>query len=147
MPKGWYEKIDQVLSQQCFAASVAKQHSSTTPVAFHTPTPTRNTPSRDPNAMDIDSKEKPRKLTPEEREKCFKEGHCIRCRQKGVTIYFSLFLFQPASLDLTVTLSPCHLTTSPPLHLISSLPYHLVIPPSRPRPRLVLVSSPISEYP
>ena len=82
-PKGWYEKIDQFLSQRHFAASVAKQHSSRTPVAFHTPTPTRSTPSRDPNAMDVDTKEKPRKLTPEEQERCFKEGRCLCCRQKG----------------------------------------------------------------
>ena len=82
-PKGWYEKIDQFLSQQHFAASVAKQHSSRTPIAFHTPTPTRSTSSRDPNAMDVDTKEKPCKLTPEERERCFKEGCCLRCRQKG----------------------------------------------------------------
>ena len=81
--RGWYEKIDQFLSQRCFAASVAKQHSSRTPVAFHTPAPTRNAPSRDPNAMDIDTKEKPRKLTLEERERCFKEGCCLQCRQKG----------------------------------------------------------------
>ena len=66
MPKGWYEKIDQFLSQRRFVALVAKQHSSRTLVAFHTPAPTRNVPSRDPNAMDVDTKEKPRKLTPEE---------------------------------------------------------------------------------
>ena len=83
MPKGWYEKIDQFLSQRHFAASVAKQHSSRTLVAFHTPAPTRNVLSRDPNAMDVDTKEKPRKLTPEERERCFKEGRCLQCRQKG----------------------------------------------------------------
>ena len=65
-PKGWYEKIDQFLSQRHFAASVTKQHSSKTQLAFHTPTPTRNITSRDPNAMDIDTKEKPQKLTPEE---------------------------------------------------------------------------------
>ena len=33
--------------------------------------------------MDVDTKEKPKKLTPEERDRCFKEGHCLRCRQKG----------------------------------------------------------------
>ena len=82
-PKGWYEKIDQFLSQRRFAASVAKQHSSRTPVAFHNPTTTRNTPSRDPNALDVDINERPKKLTPEERDKCFKEGRCLRCRQKG----------------------------------------------------------------
>ena len=82
-PKGWYEKIDQFLSQRHFAASVAKQHSSRTPAAFHTPVPTRNTPSRDPNAMDVDTNEKPKKLTLEEQDKCFKEGRCLRCRKKG----------------------------------------------------------------
>ena len=82
-PKGWYEKIDQFLSQRRFAVSVAKQHSSRTPVAFHTPTSTRNTPSRDPNAMDVDINERPKKLTLEERDKCFKEGRCLRCRKKG----------------------------------------------------------------
>ena len=82
-PKGWYEKIDQFLSQRCFAASVTKQHSTRTPIAFHTPAPTGNAPSRDPNAMDVDTKNKPCKLTPEEQERCFKEGHCLRCRQKG----------------------------------------------------------------
>ena len=82
-PKAWYEKIDQFLSQKHFAAAVAKQYSSHTPFTFHTPTPTRSTPSRDPNAMDVDYKDKPKKLTQEEREKCFKEGHCLRCRQKG----------------------------------------------------------------
>ena len=83
MPKGWYEKIDQFLSQRRFAASVAKQHSSRTPVAFHTPSPMKNTPSRDPNAMDVDINERPKKCTPEERDKCFKEGRCLRCRKKG----------------------------------------------------------------
>ena len=78
-PKGWYKKIDQFLSQRRFTALVAKQHSSRTPVAFHTPAPTRNAPSRDPNAMDVDTKERTKKLTPEEREKCFKEGRCLRC--------------------------------------------------------------------
>ena len=58
-PKGWYKKIDQFLSQRRFAALVTKQHSSRTPVAFHTPALTRSTPSRDPNAMDVDTKEKP----------------------------------------------------------------------------------------
>ena len=33
--------------------------------------------------MDVDSKNKPRKLTPEEWERCFKEECCLRCRQKG----------------------------------------------------------------
>ena len=82
-PKGWYEKINQFLSQRRFAALVAKQHSSRTPVAFHTPIPSRNASSKDSNAMDVDSKDRPRKLTPEEWERCFKEGHCLRCRQKG----------------------------------------------------------------
>ena len=76
-PKGWYKKINQFLSQRHFMASVAKQHSSRTPIAFHTPAPTRNTPSRDPNAMDVDTKDKLRKLIPEERERCFKEGRCL----------------------------------------------------------------------
>ena len=82
-PKGWYDKIDQFLSQRHFAASVAKQHSSRTLVAFHNPAPMRSTPSRDPNAMDVDTKKKPHSLTPEERERCFKEGRCLHCRQKG----------------------------------------------------------------
>ena len=33
--------------------------------------------------MGIDSKDRPCKLTPEERERCFKEGRCLHCRQKG----------------------------------------------------------------
>ena len=33
--------------------------------------------------MDVDFKEKPRKLTLEEQERCFKEGCCLHCRQKG----------------------------------------------------------------
>ena len=33
--------------------------------------------------MDVDINERPKKLTPEERDKCFKEGRCLRCRQKG----------------------------------------------------------------
>ena len=33
--------------------------------------------------MDVDTNEKPKKLTPEERDKCFKEGRCLRCRKKG----------------------------------------------------------------
>ena len=82
-PKGWYEKINQFLSQRHFVALVVKQHSSRTPIAFHTPAPARSTPSRDSNAMDIDTKEKLKKLTPEERERCFKEGHCLLCQQKG----------------------------------------------------------------
>ena len=33
--------------------------------------------------MDVDTNEKLKKLTPEERDKCFKEGRCLRCRKKG----------------------------------------------------------------
>ena len=33
--------------------------------------------------MDVDSKDRPHKLTPEEWERCFKEGRCLRYRQKG----------------------------------------------------------------
>ena len=81
--KGWYEKIDLFLSQRRFAAAVAKQHSSRTPITYHSPAPTKTSPSRDPDTMDVDTKERPRKLTPEERNRCFKEGRCLRCRQKG----------------------------------------------------------------
>ena len=55
--KGWYEKIDLFLSQRRFAAAVAKQHSSRTPIAYHSPTPAKTIPSRDPNAMDVDTRE------------------------------------------------------------------------------------------
>ena len=44
MTKGWYEKIDQFLSQRHFAATRAKQHSSWTLVAFHSPPPPRTFP-------------------------------------------------------------------------------------------------------
>ena len=33
--------------------------------------------------MDVDVNKRPKKLTPEERDKCFKEGRCLRCREKG----------------------------------------------------------------
>ena len=82
-PKAWYEKINQFLSQKHFAIAVAKQHSSCTPTTFHTPTSPRNTPIHDPNAMDVDQQIRPRRLTNEERLKCFKEGWCLRCRQTG----------------------------------------------------------------
>ena len=73
MLKGWYKKIDLFLSQKCFAAVIAKQHSSRTPIVFHSPLPAQSSPAIDPNAMDIDYR-KPKKLTPKEREICFKEG-------------------------------------------------------------------------
>ena len=37
----------------------------------------------------------------------------------SVTIYFSLFLSRVHSASPTLTLSPCHLVTSPPCHLIT----------------------------
>ena len=33
--------------------------------------------------MDVDTQERPKKLTPEEWDKCLKEGRCLRCRKKG----------------------------------------------------------------
>ena len=33
--------------------------------------------------MDIDYKERPQKLMQEEQDRYFKEGHCLRCWQKG----------------------------------------------------------------
>jgi len=53
-----------------------------------TPTPwhSDNKKSKDPDAMDVDKRQNrtaPAKLTPVEREKCFKEGRCFACREKG----------------------------------------------------------------
>ena len=42
----------------------------------------QTTPKSDPYAMDVDAV-KIEKLTQEEREKCFKEGRCLRCRKTG----------------------------------------------------------------
>ena len=46
----------------------------------------QNTPapqtSRDPNAMDVDMV-RLKKLTPQERAKCMKEGRCFKCRKVG----------------------------------------------------------------
>ena len=89
-PKGWYEKINQFLSQWHFAASVAKQHSSRTPIAFHTPTPTRSTPSKDPNAMDVDTKEQPMKLTLEERENASRKGVVSTADKRAIWLPLAL---------------------------------------------------------
>ena len=43
---------------------------------------TSTTTARDPNAMEVDAI-KVAKLTKEERERCMKEGLCLRCRKKG----------------------------------------------------------------
>jgi len=42
--------------------------------------------AKDPDAMDVDKRQNraaPAKLTPAEREKCFKEGRCFACQEKG----------------------------------------------------------------
>ena len=43
---------------------------------------TLTTPAKDPNAMEVDTI-KVAKLSKEERERCMKEGLCLRCRKKG----------------------------------------------------------------
>ena len=50
--------------------------------SFRTPNPSSSRTVVDPNAMDIDTV-RLKKLSPQERAKCMKEGRCFRCRKTG----------------------------------------------------------------
>ena len=52
------------------------------PAGTYRPFAATPTTTRDPNAMEVDAI-KVAKLTKEERERCMKEGLCLRCRKKG----------------------------------------------------------------
>jgi hypothetical protein len=66
-----YERAREVEQRRKNPSAVYRPFSSTT-----------TTPTRDPNAMDVDAI-RVAKLTKEERDRCMKEGLCLRCRKKG----------------------------------------------------------------
>jgi hypothetical protein len=58
------------------------------PATFTTTAPRTTTPRTDPNAMDTsraatETRTRVAKLTPEERDRCMKQGLCLMCRRKG----------------------------------------------------------------
>ena len=78
----WYIRATQFKTQWERADMVAKRRNYTPFTQPKTNTPSQSTPKQDPYAMDIDAV-KVEKLTQEEREKCFREGRCLRCRNPG----------------------------------------------------------------
>jgi hypothetical protein len=75
----WIEHATQFDTQWRDRQSQKKGKSSS---LWHNETKKKN----DPDAMDVDKRQNrtaPAKLTPTEREKCFKEGRCFACREKG----------------------------------------------------------------
>jgi hypothetical protein len=74
----WVSHATQI--DQQYQERQAQKKGQMTTNTHHTPSST----SKDPKAMDV-NKQKTRiaKLTPEERDKCFKEGRCLACQEKG----------------------------------------------------------------
>jgi Ty3 transposon capsid-like protein len=74
----WVSHATQI--DQQYRERQAQKKGQTTMTTHHTP----SSATKDPNAMDVDKRKTHiAKLTPEERDKCFKEGRCLACREKG----------------------------------------------------------------
>ena len=78
----WYIRATQFKTQWERADAVTKRRNYTPFTTQKTNTQTQPSAKQDPYAMDVDAV-KIEKLTQEEREKCFKEGCCLRCRKPG----------------------------------------------------------------
>ena len=78
----WYIRATQFKTQWERADLVTKRRNYTPFTQQKTYTQNQPTPKPDPYAMDVDAV-RVEKLTQEEREKCFKEGRCLRCRKLG----------------------------------------------------------------
>ncbi|THH06470.1 hypothetical protein EW145_g4066 [Phellinidium pouzarii] len=65
----------QALNATSTTTTSSAPHSNCFRNLFSTTTSSSPTPTNSPN--------RPKKLTPEEREKCMKEGHCLACREVG----------------------------------------------------------------
>ena len=76
----WYIRATQFKTQWERADMVTKRRNYTPFTQQRTSSQTQSTPKPDPYAMDVDAV-KIEKLTKEEREKCFREGHCLQCRK------------------------------------------------------------------
>ena len=74
----WYKCAQKFQTQYEHAKEVENRRKGTTPI--FRPLPSSSTPAKDPNAMDVDVI-RLGKLSQEEREKCFKQGLCFRCRK------------------------------------------------------------------
>ena len=78
----WYIRATQFKTQWERGDMVMKRRNYTPFTQPRTNTQTQSTPKPDPYAMDVDTV-RVEKLTQEEREKCFKEGRCLRCTKPG----------------------------------------------------------------
>ena len=78
----WYIRATQFKTQWERADMVTKRRNYNPFTQPKVHAQTQSTPKPDPHAMDVDAV-RVEKLTQEEREKCFKEGHCLRCRKPG----------------------------------------------------------------
>ena len=74
----WYKRAQKFQTQYEHAKEVENRRKGTAPI--FRPLPSSSTPAKDPNAMDVDVI-RLGKLSQEEREKCFKQGLCFRCRK------------------------------------------------------------------
>jgi hypothetical protein len=78
----WYSHTQRIDDQQCRAFLTSQQYKRRSFINSFTPTYSTSTKERDPNGMDINAVRIP-KLTPAERERCFKQGLCLCCRKAG----------------------------------------------------------------
>ena len=74
----WYKHAQKFQTQYERAKEVENRRKGTAPI--FRPLPSSSTSAKDPNAMDVDVI-RLGKLSQEEREKCFKQGLCFRCRK------------------------------------------------------------------
>jgi hypothetical protein len=78
----WYSHTQRIDDQQRQAFLTSQQHKGRSFINSFTPTHSISTREQDLNAMDIVTIHIP-KLTPVEREQCFKQGLCLHCRKAG----------------------------------------------------------------
>ena len=76
---GWIEKAQLFHGQKLHIDELRRN---TCYSNFTTPNPQTPRTTRDPNAMEVDMVHL-KKLTPQERAKCMREGRCFKCRKTG----------------------------------------------------------------
>ena len=76
----WYSKAIHFQNQWDHTDQITQRSGRSTQTFQSFSSSTKTT--KDPNAMDVDAV-KLKKLTPEEREECFKKGLCLQCCKKG----------------------------------------------------------------
>ena len=78
----WYMRAINFKTQWGRADTIAQRKPYSLYPTQKTNTQAQSTPKADPYAMDVDAV-KIKKLTKEERERCFREGRCLQCRNPG----------------------------------------------------------------